>query len=344
VLFGPSGAGKSIVLRSIAGILRPKSARIVVAGGLLEDTDARVRLTPEKRRIGYLPQGYALFPHMTVRQNVSYGLSGIPSGQRAELLEEMLDLVGLKGLESRFPRQLSGGQQQRVALARALAVRPRALLLDEPFAAVDAPLRHSLRSDIARLQEATGVHVITVTHDLADAFALGDWIVVLEAGKVLQQGSRDEVYSRPTSSNVARLLGFRNILRGTVQRSSGGWVSVDWAGPSLLASGPFAGLTKGQRVEVCIRSTHIMIRRPEDVNFDDRPNRMSGVIADEAISAGNRRLFVRLHDSRSRYDLEVDLPEYTYFRLGLDTNKSVDMTVRPDRVHLVPEVADAVGL
>jgi molybdate transport system ATP-binding protein len=333
VLFGPSGSGKSLTLRSIAGIFRPQTSRIQIGDQVIEDSSVGIRLPPNKRRVGYVPQGYGLFPHMTVRDNILYGLTDLASSEREHRLGEMLDLVGLTGLADRRPRQLSGGQQQRVALARALIVGPLVLLLDEPFAAIDAPLRVGLRADLTRLQSASGTAMITVTHDLIDAFLLGDWIVVMDEGHVLQQGARDEVYTRPATRKVAELVGIRNILRGTVECVRDGFTGVNWGGRTLFAAG--TGSQPGEAVDVCIRSTHVMIRRPEDAAFEQNMNVMHGQIVDEALMTEARRLLVRLNGSSTPWDLEIDLPEYTYYRLGLDETKQIDVHVTPERIHLL---------
>lgn len=336
VLFGPSGSGKTLTLRMIAGIVRPRGGRIVIGGRVLYDAARGIDLPAHRRHVGYVPQGYALFPHLTVADNVAYGLAGVPADERRARVREMLALAGLDGLEGKRPRELSGGQQQRVALARALAIKPSVLLLDEPLSAIDAPLRAGLRAELADLQARTGTAMITVTHDLGDAFALGDWIVVVANGRVLQQGPKDEVYYRPATVSVAQLVDFRNILEGRVENVAGDEIVVGWNGHFLRARRHGEGLGPGDRVHICIRSTQLMIRRAEDTTFADRPNLMRGSVIEEAIIAETRRLWVRLAGSSRRWDLEIDLPEYTYFRLGLDDKKEIDMYVRPDRVHVLP--------
>ncbi len=336
VLFGPSGAGKSLTLRMIAGIVRPASGRIVIGGRVLYDSNAGVAVPAHRRRVGYVPQGYALFPHMTVGENVGYGLAGLPAGERRARVAAVLEMAGLAGLEGKRPHQLSGGQQQRVALARALAIEPAVLLLDEPFSAIDAPLRAGLRGELADLQARAGAAMITVTHDIGDAFGLADWMVVIDAGRVLQQGPKDDVYYRPATLEVARLAGIRNILPGVVEASGGQTLTVRWNGQRLTASRPPGRFAPGDPVLICIRSTQLMIRRPEDTTFGDRPNLMYGTIVDEGIVAETRRLWIRLEGSPQRADLEIDLPEYTYFRLGLDARKEIEVYVRPERVHVVP--------
>ncbi len=345
VLFGPSGGGKSLTLKAIAGIVRPEAGRIEVGGRLLYDSDLGVNVPPHQRRVGYVPQGYALFPHLSVAENIAYGLRGLERGPRQDTVREMLALAGLAGLEERRTRQLSGGQQQRVALARALAVRPDILLLDEPFSALDAPMRRELRDEVTALQGQMGITMLIVTHDLADAFALGRRIVVIDSGRVLQEGSREDVFYRPATRRVAELVGMRNVFAASVVRVEEGTVRVDWEGRELeaaLPAGSGGALTPGRPVNVCIRQTQIMIRRPDDA-YTGRRNLLSGRIVDEIISAEDYRLFVSLRGSAAAYDLQIELPGYTYFRLGLDQNKEIEMSVRPEAVHLIPRSAEGAS-
>lgn len=343
VLFGPSGSGKTLTLRAIAGIFRPQRARIAIKGVIFDDTAARFRMDSSRRNVGYVPQGYALFPHMTVRQNILFGVRGMGRDASERRLQEIIATVGLAGMEEARPRSLSGGQQQRVALARALATNPLALLLDEPFAAIDSPLRAGLRAELASIQAATGKAMITVTHDLGDAFALGDWIVVMDNGRVLQEGCRDDVYDHPATRKVAELVGIRNIVSAKVVAKTGKRIVVDWAGNLLTAVRPGPHSNPGETVDLCLRSTQLMIRRPEDDKFGERLNVMSGEIVDEAITVEARKLFVRINGSSSPWDLEVDLPEYTYFRLRLDTSRRIELAIRPERIHVLPREPGPTG-
>lgn len=320
----------------IAGIVRPAEGRVVIGGRVLYDREAGIDVPAHRRRVGYVPQGYALFPHLTVEENVGYGLARLPAGERRARVAAVLEMAGLVGLEGKRPRELSGGQQQRVALARALAIGPAVLLLDEPFSAIDAPLRAGLRGELASLQARAGAAMITVTHDMGDAFGLADWMVVVDGGRVLQQGPKDDVYFRPATVEVAQLVGIRNILPGTVEATEGETITVRWNGQRLTATRPPGQLAAGDHALICIRSTQLMIRRPEDTAFATRPNLMRGSIVDEGIVAETRRLWVRLEGSGREADLEIDLPEYTYFRLGLDSRKEIEMYVRPERVHVLP--------
>ena len=235
VLFGPSGAGKSLTLQAITGVMRPDSGRVEVNGRLLFDSASGVNLPPQVRRVGYVPQSYALFPHLTVEQNVAYGVQRLDATQRRALVQETVELVGLQGLERRRPRELSGGQQQRVALARALASRPELLVLDEPFSNIDTGLRGTLRRELLDLQARSGITTLVVTHDLDDAFFLGSRIVVIDRGRVLQAGSREDIFYRPATRRVAEFVGTRNILRATVLESSSERLLLDWQGRTLEA-------------------------------------------------------------------------------------------------------------
>jgi molybdate transport system ATP-binding protein len=172
-LVGPSGSGKTLTLRAVAGVFSPEAGRIVLDGEPLFDSERGIDLPPQARRVGYVPQQYALFPHLDVQDNIGFGLRGASTAERRRRVGELLDLVGLAGLERRRPHQLSGGQQQRVALARALIVQPRILLLDEAFSALDSTIREPLRASLLELQQALGFRALLVTHDPADAAIAG---------------------------------------------------------------------------------------------------------------------------------------------------------------------------
>lgn len=205
-LFGPSGAGKTLTLRAIAGLAEPHEGRIALSDRVVYDSSAGIDLPPRRRGIGYVFQQYALFPHLTVEQNVSFGLHDRPRPARRATVERLLELVGLGGYERRRPAQLSGGQQQRVALARALAPQPDLLLLDEPFAAVDLRVRRRLRDELRRIHEMTGTPMLLVTHDLNEVRQLSDSLVLLEHGRVLATGPTPEVLAAPLDPELLELL------------------------------------------------------------------------------------------------------------------------------------------
>lgn len=195
-LFGPSGSGKTQTLRCIAGLARPDAGRIAADSRVLFDSASGVDLPARDRRIGYVFQQYALFPHIDVAANVAYGLHRQPRAERAARVAELLEMVGLEGYARHYPRELSGGQQQRVALARALAPRPSLLLLDEPFGAVDALTRVQLRSELRAIHKQTGVPMLLVTHDPAEVRQLASYMVLYEQGRVLEAGQTGPILDR----------------------------------------------------------------------------------------------------------------------------------------------------
>jgi len=208
VVLGPSGSGKTTLLRVIAGLEQPRSGRVELAGRDVTDVG---RFPPERRGVGMVFQDYALFPHMTVWENVAFGLSGRGAARRARV-EELLELIGLRELARRYPHELSGGEQQRVALARALAPNPKVVLLDEPFSNLDADLRRAMRSEIKEILKGLGSTAVLVTHDQEEAFDLGDRIAVLNEGRLEQLGSPEEVYFRPATRFVAEFIGRADFL------------------------------------------------------------------------------------------------------------------------------------
>ncbi len=213
-LLGPSGCGKTTTLQMIAGFVEPTSGAIRLGGRDL------LAIKPAKRGLGIVFQSYALFPHMTVEENVGFGLEmqGVAAAERKTRVAETLELVGLGAFASRFPRQMSGGQQQRVALARALVIRPQILLLDEPLSNLDAKLREGMQIELRQIQRTVGTTTILVTHDQAEAMALSDRIVVMNQGRAEQIGPPHEAYERPATPFVANFLGKTNLVDGTTVR------------------------------------------------------------------------------------------------------------------------------
>ena len=256
-LLGPSGCGKTTTLRLVAGFLTPEAGEIWVGDRCLSSPAAVV--PPERRRMAMIFQSYALWPHMTVAQNVGYGLRfkrDVGRADRERRVREMLRIVQLAGFETRYPGELSGGQQQRVAVARALVVEPEILLLDEPLSNLDANLREEMRFEIRRLHEAFAITTLYVTHDQAEAMVISDRIAVLERGRVVQAGTADELWSRPRTRFVAEFIGKTNVVEGVA------------VAPDTVARGDVrlrvdaAGLEVGARVAVSIRPHEIALRAP----------------------------------------------------------------------------------
>ena len=248
-LLGPSGCGKTTLLRIVAGLIRQTEGRILVGAAPID------ALPPRRRPVGIVFQSYALFPHMTVLDNVAYGLAarGTAAATRTTEARRMLDLVQLGHLAGRMPRALSGGQQQRVALARALAVAPAILLLDEPFAALDKNLRLDMQIEIKRIQRLSGTTTILVTHDQEEALSMADRVAVLSAGRLEQFAPPTEVYDRPSSLFVNTFVGQSNRLSGTVLDARGA-VRLDAGGVITARVG---SASVGSRVVVCLRPEHL---------------------------------------------------------------------------------------
>jgi putative spermidine/putrescine transport system ATP-binding protein len=255
-LLGPSGCGKTTLLRIVAGFIRQSEGRIVLGDEVVDD------LPPNHRRIGIVFQNYALFPHMSVAENVAYGpaAQGVAKAEREAEALRMLELVKLGHLADRLPRQLSGGQQQRVALARALAIKPRILLLDEPFAALDKNLRLDMQIEIKRLQRLSGVTTVMVTHDQEEALSMADRVAVLSQGRLEQFASPTEIYDRPSTLFVNTFVGSANRLSGAVvdADATGAKIRLD-AGAEIVARTPAGGLAAGARCLVCLRPEHLVL-------------------------------------------------------------------------------------
>lgn len=259
-LLGPSGSGKSTVLRLIAGLEHPDEGRVVIGG--VEGT----RLPPRRRGVGFVFQNYALFPHMTVKRNIAFGLHvrGLRQAEIDREVDELLATVELTGFALRYPKQLSGGQRQRVAFARALAVRPRILLLDEPFGALDAQVRASLGAWLKRFHEdragsPAAVTTLLVTHDREEAMELSSRIVVMNQGRVVQIGTPQEIYDRPASPFVASFVGGANVLSGQMRagRAAVGSVAVAIPGGTTAAA-------DGAAVHAFVRPHEVKISRAAD--------------------------------------------------------------------------------
>ncbi|HET7764334.1 MAG TPA: ABC transporter ATP-binding protein [Burkholderiales bacterium] len=253
-LLGPSGCGKTTLLRLIAGFYTPDEGEIRFDGVRVNE------VPPHERGIGMVFQNYALWPHMTVFDNIAYGLKlrEVGRAEIGERVEAVLEKVRLEGLGGRYPGQLSGGQQQRVALARALVLNPKILLLDEPLSNLDAKIRIQVRAEIRKLQKELGITTVYVTHDQEEALTLSDRIVVFNQGRVFQVGTPRELYERPRNRFVADFIGVNNLLEGTVHAAEGGFLAVDTALGRLRAL-PNADLHAGDRCVICVRPENIAV-------------------------------------------------------------------------------------
>jgi iron(III) transport system ATP-binding protein len=247
-LLGPSGDGKTTLLRLVAGLEPLQAGRIELNGAVLAEPGREV--PPEERRVGFVFQDYALFPHLTVAENVSFGLRRVPRGERGWLVAEALASVGLETYAGAYPHMLSGGQQQRVALARALAPRPQALLLDEAFASLDARLRDQVRDDTLHVLQTSGIPALVVTHDAEEAMFMADRIALMREGRVVQVGTPEELYLRPREPFVATFLGEVNRMPALVR---GGRAET------AIGQVPASGLSDGP-AELLLRPEGLLIR------------------------------------------------------------------------------------
>jgi len=252
-LLGPSGCGKSSLLKAIAGLHPISGGQIELAERVLSANHRQV--APEARKIGMVFQDIALFPHLSVAQNICFGLHKHPKRHQAERLHSLLALIGLEQMADRYPASLSGGQQQRVALARALAPQPEVLLLDEPFSGLDGSLKESLVPEVRDILKQTGTTALLVTHDQQEAFAVADLISVMQAGKIAQTGSAEQLYHAPVSRFVAEFLGRGQFIQGKVEKA--GNVSTPLGYLPLAESEPF---DEGDEVDVLLR--------PEDLHYE----------------------------------------------------------------------------
>ncbi len=255
-LLGPSGCGKTTTLRMIAGFEQPTSGRI-----FLGDRDV-TGLMANRRDIGFVFQNYALFPHLTVGENVAYGLRvrKRPDAEIRRAVAEVLELVGLAGSARQFPHQLSGGEQQRVALARAVVIRPQVLLFDEPLSNLDAKLRVHMRSEIRQLQERLSITAVYVTHDQEEAMAIADRIAVMDGGRIVQLGTAEDLYARPANAFVARFIGRTNVVRGRVAGREAGALVVEVNGRRLAATAGGPAPAIGDEVALVIRPETVELR------------------------------------------------------------------------------------
>jgi iron(III) transport system ATP-binding protein len=253
-ILGPSGSGKTTLLRIIAGFERVDRGTVRIGNTTVDDGDHYV--PPERRRIGYVPQEGALFPHLTVIANVGFGL---PRRERhGATVKRLIEMVGLSGLENRYPHQLSGGQQQRVALARALTVDPELVLLDEPFASLDANLRATVRADVAQVLHEAGTTAVLVTHDQDEAFSMADYLAIIRGGRITPAAAPQDFYAHPLDPDMAKFVGEANLLTGTIDGAYAttvlGRLPLRGAGPDATAnptSIPATVLVRPEQIDVC---------------------------------------------------------------------------------------------
>ena len=337
-LVGPSGSGKSTVLRSIAGLHRPRAGRVRVDGTRWLDREPGIDLPPRRREVGYVFQNYALFPHLSALDNVGAAITARDRGERTQRARALLRRVHLDGLEQRLPNELSGGQQQRVAVARALAGDPRILLLDEPFSAVDRVTREKLQRELAALRADLNIPILFVTHDLGEAVRLADRIGVIHRGRLLQLAEPDTVMYRPASPLAARLVDIRNVFEATVlgHDPDRDTTRIDWLGRTLETP-VRPEFEPGRRVGWCIPADCIILHRRDRPSRGERENPVHGTVTD-AVRLGEMT-HVRIAIEGSAQPLELQLPTHAARRNRVSQGEAVGVSLRAGAIHLMEPVA-----
>ena len=276
VLLGPSGGGKTTLLRSIGGFIRPDSGTVDIKGKNVDN------LPPDKRPTSMVFQGFALFPHMSVSENIGYGLKlqSIEKDIIETKVSRMMDLVGLTGLSKRKPHELSGGQQQRVQLARALILENDVLLLDEPLSALDAQLRKDMCIELKRLQKTVGISFVHVTHNQEEAMSVADRIAIIADGEMIEQGTPKEIYSNPRKKFTAEFIGEKNIFNGKILEFTKKKIIVDIDGANIEVANNNYNISKNQNVSLSIKSESIQITKDKDTKHENQKNSIKGNVSE----------------------------------------------------------------
>jgi len=320
-LLGPSGCGKTTALRMISGFELPTSGKIFIDGEDVTTTP------PNQRPTTMVFQNYALFPHMTVYQNIAYGLKihRIAEKDIRERTEAIMDLVGLKGLNNRSPAQLSGGQQQRVSLARSLIMEPKVLLLDEPLSNLDAKMRVSTRLEIRKIQQRVGITSVYVTHDQEEAVTLSDRVVIMNAGKIQQIGTPQEIYAHPINYFVTDFIGKANFLEGRVANIlSQGEIEVDIKGVKYKVSIPKNTFSEGDRI--------FLVIRPESAELEPKKSGAINGIISQVIYLGSRMVY-EIKVEKNFLTVEITNPqEHKIYSIG----EEVSVILKEKSLHVIP--------
>ena len=289
ILFGPSGAGKTTLLDCIAGLANPDKGRISVEARVLFDSEQGINVRPRERNIGYVFQDLALFPHLTVEANVAYGLGGLTPEHRKQRVADALALLGISELRGRRPAEVSGGERQRVALARALVTRPSVLLLDEPLAALDMPVRMKIAEDLRRSIQELPIPVLYVTHSRDEVFMLGERMLMLERGKIISEGTPHQVMSAPRSETVAQLAGFENVFDAEVTsiHEDRGTMTCKIAEDKVELETPLVRAEVGSKLRVGISAGDVLLATSAPVGLSAR-----NILPGKLVSLGQRDMIV----------------------------------------------------
>ena len=321
-LLGPSGCGKTTTLHVIAGLLEPDDGRLFMRG------DDITAMPTDKRGMGVVFQNYALFPHKTVAENIGFGLRmrQVPKPQIEERVGDMLDIVGLPGVEARYPRQLSGGQRQRVALARAMVIHPPVLLLDEPLSNLDALLRKQMRSELRAIQRRIGITAIYVTHDQDEAFEMSDRVILLNHGSIEQIGTPEFLYDRPATRFAAEFIGDANLIEGEVVESADGIARIGAAGAGTIPA-------NARDADLAVGSAVYLVVRPERIQLTVEPPSegaaLEASITERVFTGENVRITLATDGGATLRCIKPSLPMYRSMQRG-------------DRIWALPEECHAI--
>jgi molybdate transport system ATP-binding protein len=340
VMFGPSGAGKTTMLRQIAGLERATSGRVEYDGSVWLDTSAGIWQEPQRRRVGEVFQEPTLFPHKTDADNIRYAVDAAAPWERSDedsrstrprsvSVEVIRTLVAVDDLANRYPGALSGGEARRVALARALAAKPRLLLLDEPFAALDAPTRTRLRRDLRALLQSTGIPAILVTHDRAEAIAMGDQVAVIVGGRVRQTGAVEHVFGHPVDAEVAASVGVESVLPARVVAVANGLVEVV-VGSVMLHAAERDAVPPGAQVFACIRAEDVTLEMRRAGEASAR-NHLAAQVVDITAEGPIDRVALDCG-----FALDALITRRSREELRLEVGMRVTAAVKATSVHLVP--------
>ena len=332
-LVGPSGAGKTSVLRCIAGLQSPQQGQIECKGQTWFDSKDKVDLTPQQRRVGMVFQNYALFPHLTVMENVQLAYQENQHDQQNGV-ERLLEQVHLSGLEQRHPHQLSGGQQQRVALARALARQPQVLLLDEPFSAVDKVTRRKLYLELNVIRRKLDMPIVLVTHDLDEAAMLADNLCVIHQGKTLQQGIPEKVLYQPDNTAVARQVDVRNLQQAQLIEHEG-QLKLRWHNYVFTVE-KSAGFTAGQQLHWTVSPAKILLHQRVRPSRGEQENPVTAVIYDMVTLRGITTILLSVEQANGAI-LQMDLPEHVAMRNQLKIGETITVSLLANAIHLMAE-------
>lgn len=334
-LLGPSGCGKTTTLRCIAGLERPDGGEIRIGDQVVVSPERNIYLYPEQRDIGMVFQSYAVWPHMTVFENVAYGLrvrraSGDVVKKRTS---RALELVGLDHLADRYATRLSGGQRQRVALARAIVYEPRIVLFDEPLSNLDAKLREQMRIELVRLQREVGITSIYVTHDQSEALVMSDRVVVMDRGVIQQIGDPESIYGRPANSFVANFIGVANLMEGSLLDRNGEACTVEvplgrGAAPVRLKAAGGEGIARGQRVILSLRPEDVLLHTHEPADID-AANVLKGEVID-TVYLGN---FLQCRARLGGHEMNVQIDHFK----RLDPGQPIFLSFRPEHALCLKE-------